>query len=616
MQDGKPGSPHMVSAPNISSGGFNMEKTVANLKTLIRAGRGEIPANTVILNGTLVNVMTSEIYPADVAIYGDTIVAIGDVKDYMGPKTEVIDATGKYLCPGLIDGHIHSECSKLSITSFAKAVVPCGTTSIVSGLDEYISVSGLEGLKEIFEEIKQTPLRVFWGAPFKTPYTIPKSTVAFNFDPSVHAEVQKWDECFGVWEVVRELVQEEDEDTLGAIAEGFKNRLPIFGCAPMARGKDLNGYLSAGVRLDHESYDHEEVVEKMRKGMHMVIRESSVTHFLEENIRAITEVNPAMARRVSFCTDDVTATDVINKGHVDNVVRLAIRAGVDPITAIQMGTINSAEAYRIDHLVGSISPGRLADILLIDDPEKFNIEAVISNGNLVAKDRKLTFDLKAPKRSSVLSGVLKCNKTTKEDFEYKVDINDGKAKVLSMDVKGPFVRKRRDVVLKVENSVVLPDIEQDVAMVSVLERFGRNGNKSLAFCSGWNLKKGAMASTAAPDDNNLIVMGVDANDMSIAVNHLIENGGGQVVVADGEIIDFLPLPVGGIASDLDPEEIAHREALLTKAARDLGCMLPEPLMYMFFLPITAIPDYAITDVGPVDCIALTTYDPIIELIEK
>lgn len=586
-----------------------------NLKKLIRAGRGIISAHTVIRHGQLVNVMSSEIYQADVAIYEDTIVAIGDVTDYIGAETKIIDATGKYLVPGLIDGHIHSECSKLSITSFAKAVVPCGTTSIVSGLDEYISVSGLEGLQEVFKEIKASPLKVFWGAPYRTPYTFPQSTVAFNFNEEVHKVVQKWPECYGVWETVREYVQEEDEDTLGAIEQAFKNRLSVFGCAPMARGKDLNGYLCAGVRLDHESYDHEEVVEKMRNGMHMVIRESSVTHFLKENIRAVTEVNPAFARRVSFCTDDVTATDVLEKGHVDNLVRLAIAEGVEPMIAIQMATINSAEAYRIDHLVGSISPGRIADILLVDSPENFRVEAVITNGRLVAQDGKLNYELKAPMRSSVLSGALKCSKTTKEDFEYRVDIENGQAKVLSMNVIGPFVRKRRDVTLTVKDFIVQPDIEQDALMVSVLERFGRNGNKSLAFCSGWKLKKGAMASSAAPDDNNIIVMGADASDMSVAVNHLIENCGGQVVVSDGKVIEFLPLPVGGIASDLEPEEIAHREALLTKAANQLGCNLPEPLMYMFFLPITAIPDYAITDVGPVDCIALKTFDPILELIQ-
>ena len=579
-----------------------MERTsVENLKEMIRAGRGKIPADKVIKGGQLVNVMSSEIYPADIAIYKDMIAAVGDVEAYVGPETEIIDAKGMYLTPGMIDGHIHSECSKLSITSYAKAVVPRGTTSMISGLDEYISVSGLEGLKEVQEEVKKSPLKVFWGAPYKTPYTIPQSTVAFNFTKEVHAEVQQWPECYGVWETVREFLQEEDEDTLGAIAEAYKNRLPVFGCAPMARGNDLNGYLCGGVRLDHESYDHEEVVEKMRKGMHMLIRESSVTHFLEENIKAVTEVNPAFARRVSFCTDDVTATDVLEKGHLDNVVRLAIKAGVEPMTAIQMATINSAEAYRIDDKVGSICPGRIADILFVEDLENFEVKEVMTNGKMVAKDHKLTYDLK---------------KTTKEDFEYKTSIQNGEAKVLAMDVKGPFVRKRRDVVLKVENGIVLPDTEQDVAMVSVLERFGRNGNKSLAFCSGWKLKKGAMASSAAPDDNNLVVMGVNAEDMSIAVNYLIEQGGGQVVVADGEILEFLPLPVGGIVSDREPEEIAAHEKLIDQAARSLGSDLPDPMMYMFFLPITAIPDYAITDAGPVDYVALTTFDPVLEVVEK
>ena len=593
-----------------------MERTVATLKERIRAGSAKIPAEKVIRGGMLVNVMSSEIYPADIAVYKDMIAAVGDVEPYVGPDTEIIDATGKYLVPGLIDGHIHSECSKLSITSYAKAVVPHGTTSMISGLDEYISVSNLEGLQEIFAEIKQSPLKVFWGAPYKTPYTVPQSTVSFNFNKDVHEMVQKWPECYGVWETVTEFVQEEDEDTLGAIAEAYKNNLPVFGCAPMARGTKLNGYLCSGVRLDHESYDHEEVVEKMRKGMHMLIRESCVTHFLAENIRAVAEVNPAFARRVSFCTDDVTATDILSKGHLDHVVRLAIQTGVDPMTAIQMATINSAEAYRIDHLVGSICPGRIADILFVDNLEEFTVAKVMTNGQMVAENHHISYELKAPARSPIFKGQLKCKMTTKEDFEYKVPIQNGKAKVLSMDVKGPFVRKRRDVELKVANGVIQPDTQQDAIMVSVLERFGKNGNKSLAFCSGWKLKNGAMASTCAPDDNNLVVMGSSAEDMSIAVNHLIEQGGGQVVVENGKVIEFLPLPVGGIVSDEEPKVIAELEKKIDEAARRIGSDLPNPMMYMFFLPITAIPDYALTDVGPVDYCALTTYDPVLELVEE
>ena len=229
-----------------------MERTNKEaLKEMIRAGRGILPAHKVIKGGQLVNVMSSEIYPADVAVYNDMIAAVGDVEDYIGPDTEIIDATGYYLTPGMIDGHIHSECSKMSITSYAKAVVPRGTTSMISGLDEYISVSGLEGLKEVLAEMKQSPLKVFWGAPYKTPYTIPESTVAFNFTEEVHKEVQQWPECYGVWETVRESMQEEDENTLGAIAQAMKNRLPVFGCAPMAVGNDLNGYLCGGVRATH-----------------------------------------------------------------------------------------------------------------------------------------------------------------------------------------------------------------------------------------------------------------------------------------------------------------------------------------------------------------------------
>ncbi len=593
-----------------------MQKTVGNLKELIRAGKAITPSDVVIKGGNLINVMTSEIYPADVAVFKDTIIAIGDVEDYIGENTEIIDATGKYIAPGLIDGHIHSECSKLSITSYSKMVVPRGTTSMISGLDEYIAVSGLEGLKEVLAEAEASPLKVFWGAPHQTPYTIPQSTVSYNITKETHEEVQKWSECHGVWETVTEFILEEDENTLGAIEVAAKNNLPVFGCAPMCQGKKLNALLAAGVRLDHESYSHEEVVEKLRNGMHMIIRESNVTPFLKENIRAITEVNAGFSRRVSFCTDDVTASDVLTVGHVDNCIRKAIEAGVEPMAAIQMATINSAEAYRLDHMIGAVVPGKLADILLVDSPETFNVLDVMVEGKMVAKDNKLTYDLQPPARSEVLKGVLKCPKVSASDFEYKVDIENGTATVLSMDVKGPFVRKRRDADLEVINHIVQPDPANDVAMVSVLERFGRNGNKSLGFCTGWKLKKGAMASSAAPDDNNIVVMGVNSADMALAVNHLIDNGGGQVVVADGKVVEFLPLPVGGITSDIEPEEMAAAEKVINASAGDLGCELKEPLMYMFFLPITAIPDYAITDLGVVDCIALEIISPIISLTEK
>lgn len=586
------------------------------LKEYIQSGGAKIPSETVIQNGQLVNVMTNEIYPADIAIYKGKIVAVGDVADYIGEDTQIIDAKGNYLVPGLIDGHNHIECSKMSMTSFSKAVVPYGTTSVVSGLDEYISVAGTDGLKEVFAEIEQLPLRVYWGAPYKTPYTIPPSTIAFNITPEVQKEVQSWPQCFGIWETVREAVQTLDQDTMEALALAHNNHLPIFGCAPMARGKDLNEYLAAGIRLDHESYDHQELVEKARKGMHVLIRESSVTNFLAENIRAVTEVNSAIGRRTSFCTDDIHATDILKNGHVDHLVRLAIQAGVAPMVAIQMATINSAEAYRIDDQVGSLSPGRYADILFVESLEAFQVGTVISKGEVVARNNQMAVDLAAPKRSVQLASKLKLEKTTAETFEYNVPMDRGKAKIRAIESHGAFVRKEKFVELDVRDGKIAFDVEKDVAMVSVLERFGQNGNKALGFVAGWGLKRGAMASSSSPDDNNLIVMGTNSRDMSLAVNTLIDCGGGQVIVVDGEVVSLLKLPIGGIVADEDPETLAASEHSLHEGIKILGGSVPDPMFYMSFLPITAIPDLAITDVGNVDCVTLEIFDPITELIPE
>lgn len=584
-----------------------------NLKDLIDAGAGKIPADMVISGGLLVNVTSSEIYPADVAVYRSRIVATGDVADYVGPNTQKIDATGKYLVPGLIDGHLHIECSKLSMTSFAKAVVPHGTTSIVSGLDQYLITAGLEGVREVLDEISQGPLKVFWGLPYTMPYTLPKSNVGFNITGETHAEVQKWPEVYGVWETVSEFVENHDPDVLKAIELAGENRLPIFGCAPMCRGKRLNSILSAGLRLDHESYTHEEAMEKIRKGMYMLVRESSISHFLNENMKVVTHLNPRLARRISFCTDDVIPSDILANGHMDKLIRMTIAAGVDPLTAIQMGSINSAEAYRIDHLVGSISPGRIADILLVEDLRRFNIDTVIAKGKLTVADGKMVWDLKPPKRSATLLQSMKLSPVSADDMKVRTTLNTDKVKALSMEVafEVPFVRTRRDVTLKVKNGVVLPDLEQDVLYATVVERFGKTQNKPMALVSGWKLKAGAMASSCAPDDNNVVCIGTNSEDMALAINHLAEHGGGQVIVRDGQVLGFLPLPICGIVSDLEPQAMADEEAKLMEIARELGCDLPDPVFYMCCLQITSIPDYAMTDVGAVDYATQKPFDPVL-----
>ncbi len=587
---------------------------MADLRDYIRAGRGEIKAEAIIAGGRLVNVASEEIYPADIAVWGGKIMATGDVADYRGPATEIIDGRGQYLVPGMIDGHLHVECSKMSLTSFAKAVVPLGTTSIVSGLDQILVTAGVEGAREFLDEVAGTPLRVFWGAPCKTPYTLPTSNVGHYFGPEDHAATHHWPECVGIWETVREFVQELDEKVLAAIELAERHRLPILGCSPMCCGTKLNSYLQAGVRSDHESYTAEEFAEKLRKGMHVVIRESSISHFLTENLRVLTEMGIKATRRISFCTDDVVASDILKRGHLDNMVRMAIGMGISPMAAIQMATLNGAEALRIDQKVGVIAPGRLADILFVEDLRDFRVQRVMAKGRMAAEDGRLTAPLAPPERSERLMKTFNVAPVSASDFAVAAKAREPEARVMSMAVTPDkiFVRKRRDVTLSVSQGLIRADEAQDVQFVTVVERYGRTRNRPVGFISGFGLKSGALATSTAPDDNNIVCVGTNPEDIALAVNTIIASDGGQVVVNKGKVEAFLPLPIGGIVADIEPEEMARQEDALDDAARALGCALPWPFMYMFVLQITAIPDYAITDLGTINCLDLKVVDPVYE----
>lgn len=583
------------------------------IQTLLRAGGAKIPADIIIHNAKLVNVHSSEIYEAGVAIYGEHIVATGDVSGYEGKDTEFIDAKGSYLVPGLIDGHLHIECSKLSMTRFAELVLPHGTTSIISGLDQYLVIAGLEGIDEVIKEINSTLLKVFWGLPFVTPYTLPTSSVGFNVCGKTHQELQSCSHVFGVWETVSEFLENEHPEVLQALEEARKNRLPIFGCAPMTQGKRLNAILSAGVRLDHESYSPEEALEKVRKGMFVLLRESSISHFLEENIKIVTEHNPRLSRRISFCTDDVTPSEILQHGHMDKLVRMAISCGVDPITAIQMGSLNSAEAYRIDHLVGSIAPGKIADILFVDDLREFKIHSVIAKGKYCISPIKQYKPI-PPSRSPLLLKKPQISKITQEEISFVS--KSKKVEVLSMEVDRniPFVRKQKNAILEVKDGRICSDVEQDVLHAVVVERFGGE-SIARAFVSGWGIKYGAMASSKAPDDNNIVCIGENTKDMAFAINFLAENGGGQVIVRDKKVEAFLPLPICGIVCDESPEFIAEKEKEMLQILRNWGSNLPDPMFFMCCLQITAIPDFALTNRGAIDVRKQEVFDPILKEFE-
>ncbi|MGA2530927.1 MAG: amidohydrolase family protein, partial [Acidimicrobiales bacterium] len=491
-----------------------------DIRDRIDAAEGIRKADLVLRGGELVNVTTGEIYRADVALAGDMIAAVGDVAPHTGPETTVLDVSGRYLVPGLIDGHLHIECSKLSVTMFADAVVRYGTTSVVSGLDQTYAVAGLEGVRDALNEAAASPMKVFWGAPYKVPYTIPESNVGFRLGPDVHEIAQKWGDCFGVWETVTEFVTNRDPEVLEVIEIAERNRLPVFGCAPMASEATIGVLAAVGIRLDHESYNAEEVLAKMRAGMYVMVRESAVAHFMEENIQVVTRLG-ANPGRVGFCTDDVTATSLLGGGHLDRLVRMAIKAGVPPVTAIQMATINTAQMYRIDHLVGSISPGRAADVLVVDDPASFVVEKVISKGVLVAEGQRALRAPRAPARGPALLDTMNREALEAEEIQLRTELaSPVRVLAMEMDREVPFVRRRHDVVLPVLNGVVQPDLEQDALYVTVVERYGKTATVPVAIVCGFGLHSGALATSAAPDDNNIICVGTSQSDMALAINEV------------------------------------------------------------------------------------------------
>ena len=579
---------------------------------LLDVGYGRAHADTIIENGRLVNVLTGEIYPADIAIADGRVAAVGDVSAQRGPDTEIIDAAGKLLTPGLIDGHLHIECSKLSVTMFADLVSRYGTTSVVSGLDQILVVAGIDGVKEFLAEAAHSPMRIWWGAPAKAPYTVPESNVGHRFAVEEHKIAQQMPECVGLWETVQEFVEYGDEEALTAMELGAQNRLQPFGCAPLVDARRVAGYAASGVALCHESYSPEEELEKMRNGINILIRESTAAPMLNDNIKLVTEMG-APSHRVGFCTDDVTASDILGRGHLDYVVRLAVEKGVSPMEAVQMATINTARMFRLDHLIGCIAPGRFADILMVDSLEDFRPSVVISGGRIVARDGKSVAAPQAPERSAALLNTFRLAPVSAERLAVAAPgASEATVRAIVLSKGVAFKRDGAQVTLPVVNDVVQVDTAQDTIMVTVAERYGKTDNLPVAFIQGFNLKEGAIATSSAPDDNNIVCAGTNSEDMAVAINRVIELGGGQVIVKNGEILDELPLPIGGIVADYTAEDMSQREERMDAIVRDeLGSDLASAFTQLFFLSITAIPDWAITDLGLIDCIDFVVVDPVV-----
>ncbi|KUO40367.1 MAG: hypothetical protein AVW06_02480 [Hadesarchaea archaeon DG-33-1] len=569
---------------------------------LVDVALGRAPADIVISGGRLVNVNTLEVEKGvDVALKGKRITLVGDGKHCIGKGTAVVKAEGKYLVPGLLDAHVHIESSMVTVTQFAGAVLPRGTTGVFIDPHEIANVLGMRGVKLMLDEGASLPLKVFATLPSCVPSAPGLETTGAEIGPADIAEGLKWERVVGLGEVMNfpgvlageKKIHDEIQVTSG-------QRGAIEGHAPGLLGRELSAYVAAGVRSDHESSTREEAIEKLRLGMKLEIREGSAAKNLKALIKPILELK-LDTRHCLLATDDRHPSDLIREGHMDHVVRRAIEEGVDPVKAIQMATINTAEHFRVDDVVGSISPGKLADILIADSIKNFSVEKVVADGKVVAENGRLLIKLPAPRYPKFARRTMNLGRVGPGDFDVKTSVRTARAKVRAIGlVEGQIFTEHEIASLEVENGLVKPDPANDIVKVAVVERHKATGNIGRGFVRGFGIKKGAIASSVGHDAHNVIIVGTNERDMAVAVNAIARMGGGQTVVNEGEILAKVELPIAGLMSNEPLEVVSSKLEALHKAAERLGIGLESLLMRLSFLSLAVIPKLRITDKGLVD----------------
>ena len=584
-------------------------------RTLAAVAMGTQKADTVITHARLVNVCTHEINEdISVAIAKGRVVLVGDASHCIGPETRVIDAAGQYIAPGFMDGHIHVESSMMTMSEYARAVIPHGTTGIYMDPHEICNVLGLRGVSCMMEEAKGTPLKAMLTTPSCVPAVPGFEDTGSFIGPADVAETMKWDCCVGLGEMMNfPGILGSTEHAHGVVGETLRAGKIVTGHYSMPEtGKGLNAYIASGVRCCHESTRAEDAIAKMRLGMYAMVREGSAWHDLKEVIRAITE-NKVDTRLACLISDDTHPHTLTTQGHLDHIVLRAMEEGVDPITAIQMVTINCAQCFQMDHELGSIAPGKCADIVFLKDLESMQVTRVLVDGDVVAENGALTVpiaDYSYPewaKHSMHVGGSI-----TPETF--RIPAEGAKAVVRAIEVipakVGTF---ERHVELTVKNGALEADPAQDLLKVAVFERHHETGKIGRGFVKGFGITDGAMASTVAHDAHNLLVLGTNDADMALAANTLIACGGGMAAVRGGKVLGLVELPVAGLMNDRKTlAEMDSAVEQLGRAWETIGCRMPSPFMTMALIPLACLPELRLTDRGLVDCTRFTMTDLIVK----
>ena len=566
--------------------------TKTELKNTIAAAAGRIKADLVIKNCRIVNVLSGEIILGEVAIYDGKIIGMG-ATEYDGEK--IFDAGGKYLAPGFIDGHIHIESSYISPEQLGRIIVPCGTTSIIADPHEIANVCGLKGLHYMLDAATHTKLNIVYAMPSCVPAT-PFEDAGAILEAQDMAELLGDENIFGLGEFMNAPgIINCDDKALDKILLAKKFGKLIDGHAPKLTGKDLNAYLSAGVSGDHECTTPEEMNERIAKGMYVLIREGSACHDLKTLIKGVT---PANNRRVLLCSDDRQPKTILERGHLDNSLKMCVEEGLDPITAIQMASLNVAEAFRL-YDRGAIKIGARADLVLLDDLKNFRVDKVWIGGELVAAEGKYLPEI-IPADISTMRGSVKVKNFSID--RLKMHLTSDKVNVIGILPGGVVSKKIIAEVTRDATGDFIFNPAQDICKVAVIERHHATGKIGMGFLSGYGIKSGAIAVSVAHDSHNIIAAGVSNEEIFCAVDALIKMEGGMVLVKDGKIISSIPLPIGGLMSDISGEEMKEKlDALHDKAHAELGISKEvEPVMTLTFMSLPVIPEIKLTARGLFD----------------
>lgn len=573
---------------------------------LVDVAMGRQYADLVIQNGRWVNVHSGEIIPqTDVAVKDGRIAYVGpDASHTIGKNTKIIAGNGRYLIPGLCDAHMHVESGMVTVTEFARAVIPHGTTSMFIDPHEIANVLGLPGVKLMHDEAQTLPVNVYVQMPSCVPSAPGLETPGASIGPAEVAEAMQWPGIIGLGEMMNfPGVFLSDEKMHAEMAETMKVGKVIGGhYASLDLGRPFHGYAAGGPADDHEGTRPEDAIARVRQGMKAMLRLGSAWYDVASQVKAITEQG-LDSRNFILCTDDSHSGTLVHDGHMNRVVRHAIAQGLKPITAIQMATLNTAQHFGVEKDVGSITPGRYADIVISSDLVTLPIELVLANGEIVAENGRLTADLPAYSYPDFAKGTVRLGKElTAELFNIHAPAGKKTAKVRTIGVVENQAPTRAETrVLPVENGLVQLDTRLDVAQIALVERHQATGGVVNGFVTGFGFtSRCAIATTVAHDSHHMIVVGTSKTNMALAANRLGEVGGGVVVFKDDAEIALVELPIAGLMSDERAEIVAAKAARMVAAMAECGCTLNNAYMQLSLLALVVIPELRISDLGLVD----------------